>query len=283
VRFGSFQVGARTITFLYSYVDSLLIGRFLGATPLGYYSIAKNLVDLPLRYFNPSVNQVAFPIFSRIQDDDAALCRGYGQVIHVIATAAFAALMGLFVVAPTFVVTLYGAKYLPTVGLLQILCIVGATRALGNPIGSLLLSKGRADISFYWNILGAVVSLALMGAAARWGVIGIAYARVVVAMIFFSLQFALRWYIIRMRPREFLNALKIPLLSAMVMALLVDSVGRAAQGWPGTSVLILQVGLGVAVYSLLAWMLDREFVLELWRLVRRRGERSTMNATIGKQ
>lgn len=51
-----------------------------------------------------------------------------------------------------FVPLVFGEKWNSIIPILQLLCIVGLLRSVGNPIGSLLMAKARVDISFKFNV-----------------------------------------------------------------------------------------------------------------------------------
>ncbi len=64
----------------------------------------------------------------------------------------FPALLGLMVVSNNFVPLVFGEKWNSIIPVLQLLCIVGLLRSVGNPIGLLLMAKARVDISFKFNV-----------------------------------------------------------------------------------------------------------------------------------
>ncbi|MCD5406439.1 MAG: MOP flippase family protein [Desulfotomaculum sp.] len=152
VSFGLYQLGERTINFLNSKLDTILIGSLLGAQALGFYTLAWNLIIQPLQKLNPIITRVAFPVFAKLQDDNARLKRGYMSTLNILSAMNFPYFFGLAVVAPLLVPVVFGMQWLPSILLMQILCVVGLLRSTGNPIGSLLLAKGRADWGFKWNL-----------------------------------------------------------------------------------------------------------------------------------
>jgi O-antigen/teichoic acid export membrane protein len=77
VGFGLYQMGERTIYYWSSNIDYVLIGRFLGPEQLGLYTIAYQLVVMPVSRLAPVLTRVAFPVFAKRQHDDAALRRGF--------------------------------------------------------------------------------------------------------------------------------------------------------------------------------------------------------------
>lgn len=56
------------------------------------------------------------------------------------------------VVSNNVVPLVFGEKWNGIIPVLQLLCIVGLLRSVGNPIGSLLMAKARVDISFKFNV-----------------------------------------------------------------------------------------------------------------------------------
>ena len=51
--FGFYQLGDRTLNYFNINIDVLIIGKILGATALGYYNIAYNLILYPVSAINP--------------------------------------------------------------------------------------------------------------------------------------------------------------------------------------------------------------------------------------
>jgi len=61
--------GARVLGYVNLNADNFLIARFLGATPLGVYSVAYNVMFAPLARLATPIQQVLFPAFARIAAD----------------------------------------------------------------------------------------------------------------------------------------------------------------------------------------------------------------------
>lgn len=150
--FGAYQIGERTINYFNSQIDTLLIGKLLGAEALGIYSIAKQLIMRPAQIFNPIITKVTFPMMAKIQDDTERLKNIYLKTIHYLSSVNFPIYALMIVLAPELVMVLFGDKWMDAVPIVQILSIYGALRSTGNPIGSLLLAKGKAKLGFYWNL-----------------------------------------------------------------------------------------------------------------------------------
>jgi teichuronic acid exporter len=68
-KFGGYVTANRILWYVYSKSDTFIVGKMMGKTLLGYYSVALELASLPLAKVGSIVNQVALPAYSRIQDD----------------------------------------------------------------------------------------------------------------------------------------------------------------------------------------------------------------------
>jgi lipopolysaccharide exporter len=159
IHFGIFQLGDRTLNYLNSRLDQFLIGSLLGPQMLGYYNMAWMLVVEPVYRLNPIITSVAFPIFAIRQNDLRALRRGFLVVLKLLTTTNAPLLFGIAAIAPNGVPLVLGQQWAPAVPLVQLLSVVAIARTVNNPVGSLVLSVGRADKSFYWTVTQFVVQL----------------------------------------------------------------------------------------------------------------------------
>lgn len=189
LKFGLYQVGQKLIGFIGSRADQLIIGKFIGLGELGYYNLAYNLVILPIQGVNPIITRVAFPIYSKIQGETGKLVRGYSEMLKLLALINFPFFFILIVFAAPVIDVIYGAQWIRSAELVKILTVVGIVCALSNPLGSILLAKGRADVAFKWDIFVCLTSLASVSVASRFGVLGVASTLSVLYLAYFVLEY----------------------------------------------------------------------------------------------
>ena len=70
-------------------LQSLMVGRFLGATALGRLTVSQTLVYLPFNRVAGPIQEVMFPTFSRMQDEPARIMGALNRINQVIASIAF--------------------------------------------------------------------------------------------------------------------------------------------------------------------------------------------------
>ena len=264
VSFGLYQMGEKTMNYFNSNLDFLLIGSLLGATQLGYYTLAYNLVLKPSQLINPILTKIAFPVFSRIQNDTAKLKRGYLRVLNYVSAVNCPIIVGMVATAPIAIHYL-GPQWMPSLVLIQILSLVGLLRALCNPVGALLLAKGRADLGFKWNAWITLTQIPGLYLGARLGgTVGVAAAFALLMVVYTVAE-----YPVLIRPvlkpclAEYVQSMFPALWKSVVMGAVVWMSGALLQALPKSCALCTQIILGAGIYAGLMLMLQKEIIVEL--------------------
>ena len=266
--FGAFQLGRRVVLYLSANVDYLIIGRFLGPEALGLYTLAYQLITFPVTKINPILTKVTFPAFSKIQHDHANMIKGYCKVLNYIALLSFPMLAGMAVVAPEFIRLVYGPPWEPAIRVVQIFCLVGIFKALGNPVGSIILAKGRADIGFYWNVfVVTMVSVAVM-VGVHWGITGVAVAILILQLPLFFLFQPILNKLIGFKLRQYFEAIKIPSVCSVSMLAGIIPLKMLLGDLDELPRLLITVASGVMLYLGSYYLQDKMIFVELKSLLK---------------
>ncbi|MGI4834033.1 MAG: lipopolysaccharide biosynthesis protein [Janthinobacterium lividum] len=111
------------LEFINGNLDTLLVGRLLGSALLGIYNRAYMLLYLPMYFLTNSLARVAFPAFSKIQDDLPRVRSLYLAGSTLIATLVLPLCAGVAVAAPELVAVLLGPRWQASVPILRVLCV----------------------------------------------------------------------------------------------------------------------------------------------------------------
>lgn len=155
-------------------LGNLLMGRFLGASSLGLYALATNIVLVPFSRIAGPLQQVFFPAFALISDDRPRMADIWIRATRLVGLISIPALVGLAIVAPDFVDVVLGQKWSDAIPVIQILALVGLIQSLQTLCGEVLLALGRANWLLRFTVLWFVASLCSFILGVRWGVIGVA-------------------------------------------------------------------------------------------------------------
>jgi len=261
LNFGLFQLGEKIVNYFSANVDYLIIGRYLGSEILGIYTFAYQLVVFPITKINPVITKVAFPIFSKKQDNDAVLRNGYYQVTKLLSFVIVPLLTGVAVTAQSFVPFFFGEKWLNSIPLIQILAILGIIKTLGNPSGTIYLAKGRADMGFYWNIIVATANTIVFLFVVKYGVTVLAISYVSLVLIYFIAGRYIMWYIIKLGWYQYLDAIKNSFFSSVLMGLIVLLLYFLLTYYQFNNIatFVTIVLVGVITYIIVYYLLDKKY------------------------
>jgi len=257
--FGGYMIGNNLVNTFNSQIDIILGGKILGSQSIGLYSMSRDLNLRIAGVINPIVTSIGLPVMAKAQHDKALLKRVYLQTMRMTASVNFPVYIALALFAPEVVHVLLGAKWIEAIPLLRIFTFWGLVRSTGNPIGSLLLACGRADLSFKWNLALLVIMLPVIWASSCYGVSGIAFAVTGIMLLLFLPS----WYFLvsplcGAKLGEYTNQMLTPLILSVLAggvayvfsSLLVNELSK----------LVIAVILGCLLYIGLSWRFNRKWV-----------------------
>lgn len=248
--------GSRLLFYGNRNADNMLVGRFLGASSLGAYSVAYNLMLLPISQISIPVQDVLFPAFSRIQDDLEALKEGWFRANRVIAAISLPTLAGLIVVAPDFVDVVLGHRWHSAIAVIQILAIVGILQSVQGLNSSVLRAVDQTAALFRYSVVVTVGSITAFAVGLHWGIVGVATAYVISSVIIEPYYSQLTARSVGLSLVDFVRPLMGVVQAVVVMALCVLCVREVGLrlGVADAPRLALSVLVGIAVYlPVCAW------------------------------
>jgi len=197
--FGAPLTAAGLLAFTVTNADNFVIGSMMGATILGYYTLAFTWATYGASAMQDVVQLVLYPKFARMQQEPARVKEAYLRVLRLVTWAAGLLNIGLLVVARGFLVTWLGngtTRWLPAASTLQVLCIYGIVRASVETAVNPVLAFGRSSLLLRAQGLAAAVELLLLPlVTARFGIQGVA----VLVTVAYTLQYAVYMPFLRAR------------------------------------------------------------------------------------
>ncbi len=256
--------GFNVLNYLSRNADYILIGRYLGPTELGYYTLAYRIMFMPIQNITNVVNRITFPVYSKLQDDNHKFRKFYLKVKGYIAFITFPMMAGLTVVSQSFVISLFGNKWEPVALLLMILAPVGFMQSILGLSGNIFRAKGRTDIMLRLGALTSLVYVTSFILGLRWGIYGVAgaYAIAVVVMALPNLVISLN--LISMPLVDYFSNLTNTIFCGglmLITVLLVKFVSYEHLSSP--MLLSTLVATGFVVYSGFTWKFNKGIIASL--------------------
>lgn len=284
----SFGVGhsmAQIGTLLSQQGDNLVVGRWLGATALGVYGRAYNLMVMPASAFGRIVNRVLFPIMAQVQNERHRLVIAHERGLAIVALVSLPISSFLWVVAPEFIPVVLGPAWSEAVLPFRLFTISLLFR-MGSKISDACI-KAAGEV-YVWAILQfAYAAMVVVGAiiGQRWGVGGVAVCVSVAMGINWLSMAQLSRSVTGLEWPRFAAAHSSAALLALVIggaALLGAEAGRSAH--LGNLPILFTAGLAATVAAgIAAWLSPGIFLgshgtwayRQVERLVHRRSERGS--------
>lgn len=125
-------------------IDYMVVGRVLGSTQLGFYSMAYRLAELTHFGIADPVAKVTFPAFAKMRLRNEDISETYLSALRMVALLACVVGAILSGAAGPFTEAIFGPNWLPMIGPLAVLGIWSAVVPIQATMGWLLNSTGFA-------------------------------------------------------------------------------------------------------------------------------------------
>ncbi|WP_324670848.1 flippase [Hymenobacter sp. GOD-10R] len=167
---------------IYASSNVFFLGLLAPAYNVGIYSAGTRLEGMAETFVGLALNQAFFPIVAN------AFGQGREQGLRMVRNTFFplfilmsVVCLGLWVVAPLFIELLYGAKFLGSISVLRIVCVLPLIIGMSNLLGMHTMLNLRMDKAFFMvTAIGSVIGVALnMLLIKKFAHLGAAYALVI--------------------------------------------------------------------------------------------------------
>jgi PST family polysaccharide transporter len=255
--FGLHLTGSQVMNYFSRNADNVLVGRYLGSSPLGYYQMGYMLMQFPLYNFTNMLAQVTYPALSKFSGDHIRFRAAYLRTLSLIALITFPAMVGLGVTAQPFVRVFLGPKWAPVADLLAVFGPLGALQSLGGTLNSVYNTQGRTNLLFRWQIFASICYVGSFILGLRWGIMGVAVCYSIVWVLLMVPMFAIPFHLVGIKFRDFYRVLspivRATIAMAAVAALCLQGLRRI--GVQNSFVQLLATsGIGAIVYiGLILW------------------------------
>lgn len=220
VYFGLYATGSRLLYNLYSNADYLIVGRVFGTEAVGIYTLAYRIVSDTLKTLTSNLNEVAYPAFSRLQNELErlrlyffTLARGSMQ-LNSIVLIVIALFMDEILLVAGF------DEWIEAVPLIQLLAASSVLRTVAPLVPQLLNAVGQAKLNFYYSLSNVIIMPLAFLAGAQFGLIGVGWAwligyPIVVLLLFYFGSKALSVSLARFIGSSLSGFWLLPLLTAV--------------------------------------------------------------------
>ena len=160
--YSAYQFLFNTINYFSRNLDKLLIGKYMGMSPLGYYEKSYRLMMLPLQNITAVITPVMHPIFSDFQNDKERLATSYERIVRFLAFIGLPLSVGLFFTAQEVTLIIFGDQWMPSVPVFRILTLSVGVQIILSSSGSIFQAAGDTRSLFFCGLFSSALNVAGM-------------------------------------------------------------------------------------------------------------------------
>lgn len=166
---------AQMLAFAQSNVGALLIGAQLGATQLGYYNRAYQLLTAPAGRFLDPLTQVVISTLNRAKNE----MRDPDELLYKIQFGVGALIVWVFAVtagtAQGFIPLILGDQWVPAVPVFQVLAIGGSVLVFNHVTYWAFIVKEQPKALLHYNLVSKPLEITSIFIGSQFGLIGVAW------------------------------------------------------------------------------------------------------------
>lgn len=212
------------VDFMGQNVVPVLIGRFYGDYKLGIFRQANNIMHLPLAKISISINNVFFPLMSKIQNDKEKLKNSYLTALETVSNLLFPICLVISAVSAEVVLVLLGDKFVESGPILAILCIGLAFEFLIPYSASVLDATAKLTQKFYAQLIYVIVLVGVVYLLRDFDLLVLAWTVTASAIFRTMIYFFLVGKLLSIQIQEFYNSIISGFLKGLVAFVLLSSV-----------------------------------------------------------
>jgi O-antigen/teichoic acid export membrane protein len=202
---------------------NLILSKMGGPALLGLFNKAESLSRMPNRLITPPTGQTVFRAMSKVQSDLDQTKYMFYRTISLLMVYIIPFLVGLWWVAEPLIEVIYGPKWLPAAGPLEILVFAAVFRTVRAPCGVVLAAQNRLTQEMVAQSAGFLFAIAACLIGIKWGLEGVAWAFLASVVFSTTYLYILVYRTLRTRVADLLRAaapaviLNIPLCAVLAV------------------------------------------------------------------
>jgi len=268
LKFGGHITGAHILGYLSRNLDGILIGRFIGAAPLGLYNKAQHILMQPITQIRTPVTSLSLPVLSSLKNEPERFQNYFGRLLDIITSVAVPISVYCFLESEFLIRLILGPNWMDAVSVFRILSIGGIFLSTSFVPGIVMISCGFSKRYMQLSLVTSAITAISFIAGLPFGITGIAISYTIAN---FLILFPLIFYGFKGTPvklRLYFEILIGPLVSTAVAGLAAFAFIYFYVGEQGIKHLITAL-IFFVIYTGLTLMRQstRETIRSIWNSV----------------
>ncbi len=233
----------------FSQLNSLLIGKYIDAKSLGFYSRGIQFSDFVFNIFNSSINGVLLPALAPIQDQRETIKEQIKITSKTAALITVPIFLLLTLLAEPIILVLLTDKWALAIPIMQIFSIARLITIASIININVLYIIGRTDLVLKQQYVCIGIRIVLVIAALKYGIVAIAWAELISSAIHFFINTYYPGKLINYGPIKQIKDLYKIYLAGIIMSLPVFVLTMTMEN--GIFVIAISLVISIPLYYLI--------------------------------
>jgi PST family polysaccharide transporter len=264
LRFGGGLAVLDVLSVIIANVDYLVIGRVLGQTPLGLYTLGFRLPELLIVNMSVVAGQVLFPAFANI--GKGRLADPFLTSIRYTVMVSLPLTIGLAMLAGPIIQVAFGDRWDGAVEAMRILAVFAFAITVGIPAGTAYKSLGRVDVLIKLAVPRCAAAVIAVVLVAGQGIEAVAAAQAAVAGTFAVIGILLAARLLETGLTPILRSLWPSVVAGAGLAGALAATDALVSG--ALLTLLVAAPVGALAYGATLWVVAPSAVRRLWHMAR---------------
>lgn len=209
--FGAGLSGFNIINYFSRYSDDILIGNRLGATAVGFYTKAYQLLMLPINQLRNPLMTVAIPAMSKLQSEPSRYVSYYQKYVFILAFFSMPLVACLAIFSEQLIILVLGNQWIESSQIFLVLAIAGFIQPVSSSSGLVMISTGQTKKFFIIGCITSFITVVGFFIGIHWGVVGTAISLVITTYLLLlpTLYYAFKSTPVKLR--TFLDEIALPI------------------------------------------------------------------------
>lgn len=252
----------------YGNIRSLVIGRIYTAQDLAYYTKGSRYPNLIAANVDTAMGKALFPAMSKEQDDFNRIKMIAQRSTKLCSYIMSPLLIGLAVIADSFVELLLTHKWLPIVPYMRLICICLLFRPVQTSVLQAIKSTGKSDVVLKMDIPVRVFGVISLIIAVKFGVIYVAVSEVIVEFFCLIIYAISCQKTINYKLNDILLDFGINIFHAALMGVIVYTVGYYIE-FSLFITLFVQISVGIVSYIIICKIFRNENYIYIYSKIKK--------------
>ena len=244
-------------------LDYTLVGRMLGDTALGLYTMAYKIPELAISSIWNVLAQVLFPAYSSVQHDRYLLAKGFLATIRYLQIVIMPLALTITILADPLVRVLLGSDWLEAIPVFRLIAVACLIHSIGTNVGDVYKAIGRPGILSKLGVVNIAVLAICLVIGVRYGLIGVAVGQIIAAVQVMLLRLYFATRVLDVSMRDIWQQIRPSFNAGVALCLVALPVYSVTDEFNPVIRLFSVSAAAVLAYTVALWSLDKRALLKM--------------------